>query len=177
MGSPLSPIASNLYMEHFKTKAFNSFPLKPDFWFRYLDETNVKWPHGNDNVNNFVEHLNSQSTNIHFTMELEENNSILFLDVLISKKLMVLLPINFFVKGLILGFTFMLILTIIFPKNLVSSTAWPLELYESLMMSTSIKKNITLLRVLKIEVIRNCGSKRHSKELVRPLGLVNKKFP
>ncbi|XP_072030531.1 uncharacterized protein [Amphiura filiformis] len=29
MGSPLSPITSNIFMEHFETKALDTYPLKP----------------------------------------------------------------------------------------------------------------------------------------------------
>ena len=37
MGSPVSPIVRNLYMEDFETKALSRVPLPPDCWFRYLD--------------------------------------------------------------------------------------------------------------------------------------------
>jgi len=48
MGSPLSPIVANLYMEWFETKALDSFPLKPEWWDRYVDDTNMNWPHEKD---------------------------------------------------------------------------------------------------------------------------------
>jgi hypothetical protein len=86
MGSPLSPIVANLYMEKFEKNALETYPLKPSRWKRYVDDTNVKWPHGEEELGRFFEHLNSISENIKFTMELEENNSIPFLDVLITRK-------------------------------------------------------------------------------------------
>jgi hypothetical protein len=42
--------------------------------------------HGRENLTGFFDHLNNQSESIKFTMELEENISIPFLDILISKK-------------------------------------------------------------------------------------------
>ena len=86
MGSPLSPIVANLYMEKFKKEAIEPFPLKPKRWKRYVDDHHVVWPHGEDNLAKFLEHINKQNNRIRFTMELETNNSLPFLDVLISMK-------------------------------------------------------------------------------------------
>jgi len=54
-------------------------------WKRYVDDTYVVWPHGRESLTGFFDHLNSQLESIKFTMELEENRSIPFLDILISK--------------------------------------------------------------------------------------------
>jgi hypothetical protein len=86
MGSPLSPIVTNLFMENFEKKALDSFPLKPLRWKRFVDDTNVLWPHGKDELEKFFQHLNDISKDIKFTMELEENGIIPFLDVLIKRK-------------------------------------------------------------------------------------------
>jgi hypothetical protein len=86
MGSPLSPIVANLYMEKFEKNSLESYHLKPSRWKRYVDDTNVKWPHGKEELDKFFEHLNGISENIKFTMELEDNNSIPFLDVLMTRK-------------------------------------------------------------------------------------------
>ena len=52
----------------------------------YVGYTNVLWPYGEQELNKFFEHLNSQSVDIKFTMEVEKNGSIPFLDVLVYKK-------------------------------------------------------------------------------------------
>ena len=84
MGSPLSPIFANLFMEHFETKAIESYPLKLEQWKRFVDDTYVIWPHGKEKLKKFLEHLNSLSNSIKFTMEMEENGCLSFLDILIK---------------------------------------------------------------------------------------------
>jgi hypothetical protein len=86
MGSPLSPIGANIFMENFEKKALDSFPVKPLKWKRFIDDTNVLWPHGKEELEKFFQHLNDIPKDIKFTMELEENCSIHFLDVLIKRK-------------------------------------------------------------------------------------------
>ena len=38
MGSPVSPIVANLFMEAFESKALSSYPTPPCFWGRYVDD-------------------------------------------------------------------------------------------------------------------------------------------
>lgn len=86
MGSPLSPIVVNLYMEYFEKKSLESRPLRPTWWKQFVDDSNIKRTHGKKKLNRFFMRLNSISPEIKFTMELEENMIIPFLDVLIIRK-------------------------------------------------------------------------------------------
>ena len=48
MGSPLSPVLANIYMEYFEEMALGSTSLKPSMWLRYVDDTFILWPHQED---------------------------------------------------------------------------------------------------------------------------------
>ena len=41
MGSPLSPVVANLFIEDFKTRALNSSPNPPRIWLMFVDDTFV----------------------------------------------------------------------------------------------------------------------------------------
>jgi len=58
MGSPLSPIIANFYMEDFEMKAIGIAIHKPSCWYRYDDDNFVIWPHGKEKRTDF---LNTQT--------------------------------------------------------------------------------------------------------------------
>ena len=79
MGSPLSPVVANLFMEEFEKKALATSTVKSDFWFRYVDDT-----HGLENLHRFPEHINGLHPSIKFTLEMQKEDTIIpFLDVLL----------------------------------------------------------------------------------------------
>ena len=85
MGSPLSPVMANLFMEEFEKKALATATLKPGFWFRYVDDTLSSWSHGLDNLQKFLDHINSLHPSIKFTFEVQKDDkTIPFLDVLFA---------------------------------------------------------------------------------------------
>ena len=84
MGSPLSPVLANLYMEYFEEMALGSTSLKPSMWLRYVDDTFILWPHQED-VYILLDHVNSIRPSIQFTMEKEQDNKLPFLDVLVTR--------------------------------------------------------------------------------------------
>ncbi|XP_046393751.1 uncharacterized protein LOC124161474 [Ischnura elegans] len=86
MGSPLSPAIANLFMEDFEEKALETAPLRPKYFFRYVDDTLIVWPHGIETLPTFLEHMNGVNPSIKFTMEVENNRRLPFLDILIERK-------------------------------------------------------------------------------------------
>ncbi|XP_076658288.1 uncharacterized protein LOC143362208 [Halictus rubicundus] len=88
MGSPISPIIADIYMEDLENRILKNAPLKPTQWFRYVDDTFVVWSHGRHTLDDFLHFINSLHPNIQFTMEIEnEDKSLPFLDVLVTRKI------------------------------------------------------------------------------------------
>ena len=46
MGSPLSPIIDNLFMDKFEQKALSTAHSKPEWWSMYVEDTFFIWAHG-----------------------------------------------------------------------------------------------------------------------------------
>ena len=79
MGSPVSPLVANAYMERFEERALASAPHPPLLWLRYVDDTFVHIRE--DEVDSFTNHINQIDRNIKFTCEPEEGGTLAFLDV------------------------------------------------------------------------------------------------
>ena len=86
MGSPLSPIVANIFMEALEDWALSSFPYQPRMLVRYVDDTFIIWPHGPETLSDFHDHLNQQNPAIQFTIEEEKEDKIAFLDVQVKRK-------------------------------------------------------------------------------------------
>ena len=86
MGSPLSPMVANLFMEKFETKAISSATYPPRLWLRYANNTLIiqKATHSIQ----CLQHTNSIDLHIQFTQETPNTEgSIPFLDTLVSQGL------------------------------------------------------------------------------------------
>ncbi|XP_046555651.1 uncharacterized protein LOC124264915 [Haliotis rubra] len=84
MGSPLSPILTEIYMTHFEEEALASSPIQPVCWYRKVGDIFVVLRKDQDPTS-LLQHLNTQHSRIKFTMETENDNKLPFLDVLISR--------------------------------------------------------------------------------------------
>ena len=83
MGSPLSPIVANIFMEQFEKEALETAPHPPSLWKRFVDDTFVILE--DKYKDEFFHHLNSLNTNIKFTAETSKaDGSIPFLDTWIT---------------------------------------------------------------------------------------------
>ncbi|XP_018577017.1 uncharacterized protein LOC108915468 [Anoplophora glabripennis] len=79
-------VLANIYMEAFEKKALESTTLKPKCWFRCVDDTFIIWPHERNTVADFLDHINGIHPDIQFTMAVEKNAALPFLDVLVERK-------------------------------------------------------------------------------------------
>ena len=82
MGSPVSAVIANLYMESFEQQAITTSAYKPKIWKRYtftiLDRGNVY---------SFLQHLNNhQPSAIRFIMETENGYKLAFFDTTVSRE-------------------------------------------------------------------------------------------
>uniref|UniRef100_A0A5S6QS56 Reverse transcriptase domain-containing protein n=1 Tax=Trichuris muris TaxID=70415 RepID=A0A5S6QS56_TRIMR len=86
MGSPLSPVLAEVFMDSFERKVFATISsnIKPSFFNRYVDDIFAIIESGKEDQ--FLEELNSAFPyQILFTIEKEENNRLPFLDSLILR--------------------------------------------------------------------------------------------
>ncbi|XP_047999702.1 uncharacterized protein LOC125236815, partial [Leguminivora glycinivorella] len=83
MRSPVSPVVADIFMEDFEERALSLAAVQPKIFKRYADDTFTILP--KSNVSTFLDHLNSIHSKIQFTMELEKDCSLPFLDVLILR--------------------------------------------------------------------------------------------
>lgn len=84
MGSPIAPIIADIWMQHFEENALRTSSIKPLMWKRYVDDTFCVLK--KNQVESFLNHLNSIHEKVKFTMEKEHENSLAFLDVKVIRK-------------------------------------------------------------------------------------------
>ena len=84
MGSPVSPIVANLYMEHLESQVLSSAPNPPREWFRFVDDVwaVIRKTH----FDTFTTYLNSVDSDIKFTYECMSDNKLPFLDTVSEVK-------------------------------------------------------------------------------------------
>ena len=80
MGSPVSPVIANIYLEHFESLAIPTSLTCIKWWFRYVDDVYSATRKGQ--VNKLHEHLKSIDLHITFTIQLPGTGGLPFLDAL-----------------------------------------------------------------------------------------------
>ncbi|XP_066289685.1 uncharacterized protein [Branchiostoma lanceolatum] len=88
MGSPVSPVLANLFMEWLEQQAMATVPVtcRPKLWKRYVDDVMEVVKRGAQQE--LTDHLNNTDPtgNIQFTYEEEEKGTLPFLDTLLVRK-------------------------------------------------------------------------------------------
>ena len=82
MGSPVSVTIANLVMEEVEERALTTAEAPPRFWKRYVDDTCTALP--SHQIHGFLNHLSSVEPSIQFTVKIESNGKLPFLDVLLE---------------------------------------------------------------------------------------------
>ena len=83
MGSPVSVILADLYMEFFEDIALHSAPSILRLWKRYVDDTCCIIKRGE--VDQLLQHLTSIHPSVKFTVEVEREGKLPFLDNLLRR--------------------------------------------------------------------------------------------
>ncbi len=83
MGSPLAPIVADLVMEHLLDNVVKLLPFQPSFLYKYVDDLILSIPRGSEQLT--VDTFNSFHDKLQFTMEVEKDSKIPFLDMLVMR--------------------------------------------------------------------------------------------
>ena len=79
MGTKMAPAYANIFMGRLEGQLLRSVSLKPFSWFRFIDDVDMKWTHGPENLEIFLQEANSFHPTIRFTAEVS-NEEHVFLD-------------------------------------------------------------------------------------------------
>ncbi len=87
MGSPISVAVSELFMDFIECTALNSCDptIRPKFYRRFLDDSFLVFAGDMHTAKLFLQHLNSINNRVRFTVEMESNCKLPFLDILIHR--------------------------------------------------------------------------------------------
>ena len=79
MCTKMAPAYANILMGRMEGQVLRSVSLKPFSWFRLIDDVEMKWTHGHENPEPFLQEVNSFHPTIRFTawVSIEEHE---FLD-------------------------------------------------------------------------------------------------
>ncbi|RLU19030.1 hypothetical protein DMN91_009388 [Ooceraea biroi] len=90
MGSPLSPILADIVLDDLKMSCFPRFDFKIQIFKRYVDDIFTVIP--TDRINDVLVAFNNYHPRLCFTVEMESNNSLNFLDTTIIRDNGTLIP-------------------------------------------------------------------------------------
>jgi len=79
LGLPLSPILADIVMQDLELQAIEELNIRFPFYYRYIDDIVLLTP---DNmVNDILDTFNSIHNRLQFTLEIEKNRTLNFLDL------------------------------------------------------------------------------------------------
>ena len=86
MGSPLGPVLANLFMGYHEKNWISEYgSSKIHFYRRYVDDIFAVFE-SDEEASSFFNYLNTRHRSIQFTMEVQNENCLSFLDVLVKNE-------------------------------------------------------------------------------------------
>ena len=85
MGTRMAPNYAIIFMHKIETELLNKSRLKPKVFKRFIDDSFLIWPHGEDTLQEFLQMINSHHPTIKFTEE-HDQHQIPFLDTIVFKE-------------------------------------------------------------------------------------------
>ena len=85
MGAKMAPSYANSFMGDLEERLLLSSLKQPLSWFRFIDDVDMKWTHGDKEIDEFLEHANSIHPSIKFTHEVSKTK-MSFLDTTTAVK-------------------------------------------------------------------------------------------
>ena len=79
MGTKMAPAYANMFMGRLEKQLLMSVTMRPFSWLRFIDDIDMKWLHGRDNLDTFLQEANSFHSTLRFTAEVS-NDKHVFLD-------------------------------------------------------------------------------------------------
>ena len=90
MGSCLSPLLADVYMDSLETSVLENCPLDIQLWLRYVDDIYCVFRGNRDEILALFGDLNAYHPNVNFTFEEEKDGCLPFLDVNVKRGLDIL---------------------------------------------------------------------------------------
>jgi len=81
MGSPLSPIITDIVMQDLEKSVLNTIDMQLPFYYRYVDD--IIFATHESSINSILEKFNNYHHRLNFTVEMESNRSLSFLNLLL----------------------------------------------------------------------------------------------
>lgn len=125
VGSPLFPVISDLVLQDLKTIALKRLALFLPFYYRYVDDIVLAAPRAE--LQKILDIFNSYHSRLKFTLEINDDNKICFLDTIIIKNNKNILEIDWHTNRLFRDGTWICILNIQSDKKEIPLMALSIE--------------------------------------------------